>query len=185
MYQLIQEVEAITARNDMSVADRMDALLTLGTKEIMMETGVVSQIRGDVYRISRCHSPNGVIFGNGKVYNIRETYGDLLMRESGLVAIDVFRESDYRSHLAYRTLRQECYIGVPLIVNGKIFGGFELMSQRARAKSFANAEIDLLYVMGASLSELIERDMRLQTARATRQMHRVDVKNHPERAKAK
>jgi GAF domain-containing protein len=168
MYDFVEQIETIVLRHDTPVATRMDNLLEYGILELGAEVGVVSQIRGDVYRISRSIlTTHDQRFRTSEAYRLNQTYGSIVVAESGLVAIECMRESAYRSHLCYRTFQLESYIAVPLIVNGNIFGALEFGSHKRRKVDFHDMQTNLMYMMGGSLAEMIEQDMRLQVIRAT------------------
>lgn len=169
MYELIDQIEILTSRRDMSVAESMDAILTSGMSTLKLEIGVVSQIRGDVYRVSRSIT-NNPQFIQGAIHPLSQTYAAFVVQASSLVAVSAMKISDLRNHLAYRTLRWESYIGLPLIVNGYIFGALEFASEKVQTQPFDELDANSLYVMGAALSELIERDMREQAKRNTREI---------------
>lgn len=164
MYELIDQIETIVENNQLSVAERMDQLLEFGIKTLKMENGIVSQIRGtELYRISRCitTSPEPII-KNGQTLQLNRTYGSFVIKQSGLIFLENVFESEFRNHVARRTYGWDSYIGVPLILGTAVFGALEFSSVKPRKSFFTETECNLVYVMGASLAALIERDMQIQ-----------------------
>lgn len=166
LYEEIEAVEAIIAKRNESVAQRMDHMLQLGRDKLKMGIGVVSQIRGDNYLVSRCITPpNDFSIQNGQSMLLRQSYGSIVVAEGGLVYVEDMRESMYRSHTAFRNLGWNAYIAVPLIIGVQIFGALEFANRKPRSQLFTEYEFNMLYIMGAALADLITSDMEEQQER--------------------
>jgi hypothetical protein len=65
MHKIIEDVEVIARRSDLSIADRIDRLLVLGRPYLDTEIGVVAQVRSNTYTISRLAAKD-VPYRNGQ-----------------------------------------------------------------------------------------------------------------------
>lgn len=169
MNQIIPQIEQITLNPFRSVAQKMDEILALGSLLMDADMGAVVEVRGNQCRISRVVSIDSIHMMNGQVTNVGDCYTALVVQAAGLVNVGHMNQSPYRTERCYRNYRFESFIGVPMLVDGQIFGTLEFASLRGREGGFDSYQTDAMYVMGASLADLIEWDMRSQQAsRATR-----------------
>lgn len=163
MHRLIDQVELITHRRDVPIANRLDIILEMGADALDMNMGFVSQVQGDVYIINRHLSDRYI---NGQRYPLLNTYASIALTCNNIVTIDHMKESEHRFHRAYRTHRWEAYAGVPLIVLNRVFGVLEFAHQLPH--TFTEEQVNSVYVLGAAAAELIEQDVRAQASlRAT------------------
>lgn len=180
MNQIIPQIEQITLNPFQSVAQKMDEILALGSLLMDADMGAVMEVRGNQCRISRVVSIDSINMVNGQIANVAECYTSLVVQAAGLVNVGQMNQSIHRTTRCYRNYRFESFLGVPMLVDGQIFGTLEFGSYQERAGGFDTYQTDAMYVMGASLADLIEWDMRSQQSnRTTRVVRAIDPKIGP------
>lgn len=90
------------------------------------------------------------------------TYCDLPITLGDVVAIDHMASSEHRSHACYEAVGLEAYIGVPIEVDGAVWGALSFSSPRPAADPFLSSDVDLVRLAAQWAGGLVERDLRRQ-----------------------
>ncbi len=136
--------------------DRVNKLLANGNREFSTTVAVVARIDNNSYEIYAVQSNSGA-YVPGEKYAL----GDTLSREVFDNQLPVARNhidnlTRTTLHPLYRSLPIECYIGAPIIVNGKPWGCVDFSSMAQRDGSFDVQHVDRINSLAAELGELID-----------------------------
>ncbi|GLT16480.1 hypothetical protein GCM10007938_02560 [Vibrio zhanjiangensis] len=139
-------------------------LIMLGLERFNLDIGILSRIENDVYTVLYCVTPEDVELNPGDTFDFNATYCQITCKSFGLVAIENMGNDDkYAKHPAYQAFGLESYIGIPIFVDGEIFGTFNFSSPQPYPRAFEEADIDALHLMASWIE--VERIRRKQEQR--------------------
>ncbi|MFZ6847903.1 PAS domain S-box protein [Undibacterium sp. RuRC25W] len=130
--------------------------LALGCQYLQLSTGVISQIQENESVIQVCHSGSGIL-KEGQRFRKENTFSDFINREHGVIFEAHLNQSNYQTHPSYPQFKQETYIGIPLIVEGKKYGTLGFSDPQARSNQFTDIEIEFINVLGDWVNGTIKR----------------------------
>lgn len=147
----------LNALNDLNVQQKLERGLKLCLEFLGMETGIVSTIWMDEYRVSASYPEESGIKVNDK-FKLGDTYCDItLSKEGRVLGITDIKKSDYNSHPCYEKLQLESYIGAAYRLDGKIYGTINFTSSKPRNEPFSDYEIDFISLVGRWVGGLVEQ----------------------------
>ncbi len=135
--------------------DRVDNLLSQGVIELSMTLGVVARIENNNYEIIAVQSNSGA-YVPGEKYALGSSYSREVFEKQQIIAVSSTDNSPLTlHHPLYRSLPLECYIGAPLVVNGKPWGCVDFSSMAQRNEPFSEHHIELTQSLTNEISNLI------------------------------
>ncbi len=135
--------------------DRVDSLLAKGTRELTMTLGVLARIENNNYGIFAVQSNSGA-YVPGEKYALGSTYSrDVFEKQKTIAKSRIDNSPMALHHPLYRSLPLECYIGAPVVVNGKPWGCVDFSSMAQRDEPFNERDIELVESLAEKLSQLI------------------------------
>ena len=135
--------------------DRIDSLLLLGVRELSLTLGVLARIENDNYEIVAVQSNSGAYVPEEK-YALGNSYSREVFEQLETIAVTSMGNSPLRlHHPLYRSLPLECYIGVPLIVQGRPWGCIDFSSMAQRDEPFSKQETELVESLAKEVTQLI------------------------------
>lgn len=104
-------------------------------------------------------TPEGVEMQSGDQFELDATYCAITCSAKAPVAIEhVGNDKDLSQHPAYRAFKLESYIGVPICLNGEVYGTLNFSSATPYPREFLAIDIDALQLMAAWIEvELVRR----------------------------
>ena len=162
--QIQRQLEAFRLLNDLAASVKMETkeqlqrALHVGLDFLQLDIGIVSQIRGDEYKIFSVAAPPENQLHAGQAFKLSETYCDLVLKEEDLVALHYMGESEYRGHPCYQSIGLEAYIGVALEVEGLRYGTLNFSSVSSRNEPFTDGEKLFMRLLARWVSASIERE---------------------------
>lgn len=88
---------------------------------------------------------------------LSQTYCSLTVAARDLVAEDNIPQSVLAEHPAYRRTRMESYIGVPLWINGELYGTLRFTARKSRQQEYDRLDKDFVRLLGRWVSTVVER----------------------------
>ncbi len=168
---VIHRLYDIASRYDEGLPAQMEGLLRLGLERFGLDIGIVSLIVEDTYEVVAAVAPEGVALGPGDTFELGNTYCSVTIGSTGPVGFECAAESEFATHPAYGIFKLEAYIGLPIHVNGELYGTLNFSSAAARERSFEAADLDALRLMGSWLStEIGRRETEEQLVAAQRNL---------------
>ena len=170
---VFREIYRVIADKESSFEDKVDRLLEIGRDVLGTEYGALSRVRGDDYVFEIVQDPENAT-QSGDVVPLGETNCErAIATERTLVLADVAEDApELTGRDGYVKQGIHCYIGMPVLVTGDVYGTFCFYDRAARSESFSDWEITLVELMGNWVSYEMER--RRRETELTRQRDRLD-----------
>ena len=149
----------IAALGDGDIIEQMRNALRLGCATLGLEFGIISKIdqENDIYRVLVQNSPPGTL-SDHQQFPFSHTYCHLTLKQGALLEISHMGESSYSGHPCYTDFDLESYIGIPLYVDGEIYGTLNFSSPNPRSsRSFFGEDINFVHLLGSWVSKIIKR----------------------------
>jgi len=121
----------------------------------------------DQYEVVAAQLSNN-INTKGAIFDLRQTYCHETLRTQSPLCITSAGMSPWRNHPCYQVFQLETYIGVPVVVAGKVYGTLSFSSFTPRHKPFKALEIELLKLMAQWIGGEIGRQQAAQELHQTR-----------------
>ena len=170
------QLHEITADQSLSLDEKMNRLLALGTETFRLPLGIISRISGETYTIRYISGPEGAPPA-GTVFNLGETYCAHTLEANGPIGFHNAGESRIADHPCYLKFGLESYIGSPLIVDGQRFGTLNFSSPEARAQPFGDADFSLIQLFAQWIGNEISRQRAEDTLRESEERMRSILDN--------
>lgn len=147
----------VTALTEADQKEQLRRALELGSEYLGLPIGIVSRIEEDDYEVLVQVSPLGVL-ADGRHFSVASTYCELALKADDVLAIADMKNSAYSGHPCYEVFGLQSYIGVPLTVDGRVFGTLNFSSPEPRAHStFSAADVDFVRIMGRWVAATLRR----------------------------
>lgn len=144
---LIRRLYEITTHQNEGFNKQVEQLLQLGCERFNLEIGILSNIQENLYTIMQVCSPNEVPLESGNTFEFDKTYCEITVNSNGPVGFEHVKNSEINEHPAYSLFKLESYIGIPISVNGKIYGTLNFSSANPHDGKFRAVDIDALKLM--------------------------------------
>lgn len=157
--QALATLTTIAALGEGDLREQMRNALRLGCATLGLEFGIISKINqgNDVYEVLVQNSPPDTL-SDHQQFPFSHTFCHLTLKQGTLLDISHMGESSYSGHPCYADFGLESYIGVPLYVDGKIYGTLNFSSPNPRsARSFFDEDINFVHLLGSWVSKNIKR----------------------------
>lgn len=130
----------------------------LDLANFMLDTtlAIISQVRDDRYTIEHFCAPPGAL-SKGQEFRLGNTYCALTLEAQDVVSIADMEHSSHSGHPCYNSFGLETYIGVPLKVNGEVYGTLNFSDPGKRNADWKENERALVRLLGALVGQMIER----------------------------
>ena len=158
--------------------------LETGCVILGLSTGIISHIAGQSYIIRAVRS--NFDFSPGLEFPLQDTYCAQVVEDQKTVTyVHVGKIAQMQDHPVYQNLKLESYIGVPIWVNGKIYGTLNFSSTQVRT-NFTLQEREFVELMAQSLGRSIaayqaetERQLSEQALKESEERLRIFIENTP------
>ena len=162
---IIKELQIISNDHTMSLDTKLHNLLAVGTKILGLETGIVSNIRGDQYSILSVVTPGDSIPVNS-LFALPDTYcADVVNVQSHIAYHDINCEPG-ASHPCFAKYTLRSYLAAPVNVSGEFFGTVNFSSLTPRQEPFTSIEVDYLLLLATWIGNELERQQVMENLHA-------------------
>ncbi|MEP4035255.1 PAS domain S-box protein [Pseudophaeobacter sp.] len=167
--ELLHKLFHITTDQDMDPAAKVQSILKLGCEHFQTDSALVSWVRDDSYTILYSHS-DLVDIPRGTSFPFGDTYCSEMLNGDGPLACHNAKQSQFATHPCYDLFLLETYIGVPLIVNGVLFGTLNFTSPEAR-HPFETGDLEMIKLFAAWVGQQLnfEKETNQLPAKTTTQ----------------
>ncbi|MFC6670168.1 GAF domain-containing protein [Marinobacterium aestuariivivens] len=93
-------------------------------------------------------APPGAALRNGDDFELSTTYCSMVLASGDVIAIDHMSQSEYAGHPCFDAFRLECYIGVPVWVNGELYGTLNFSSSKPYERHFDASDLEFMRLLG-------------------------------------
>ncbi len=152
----IAELYAIVSAVTQPFDERVRALLELGRRYFGLNTGILARVIEERYEVIEVVSEDTKI-EKGAVFPLGETYCKNTLQAAGPIGFENAAKSKWASHPVYNQCQLNAYIGVPILVQGSVYGTLNFSSAVPRQEKFTQADNDFLQLMATWISEELER----------------------------
>ncbi len=160
--RLRRQLEALQGLNEIVALTSLDPESTLrhalqvGVKHLHLEFGIVSQINNEDYRIVVQVSPPGTLTDD-QVFPLGRTYCSTTLANDALLAIHDAARSEYAGHPCFKDFQLAAYIGVPIRVEGNIYGTLNFSSANGRQRAFDPSDLEFVSLLARWAGAFLER----------------------------
>ncbi len=172
----IRSLYEISAEPGMGIETQLVETLKTGADMLSMKVAGVGRIAGNYCTVLYCYDEMGRVT-QGLECELSKAYCKITLANDDVLAIDHVGGSEYRNEEFYRVFGFESYIGVPLRINGKVFGTLNFASPHPRKKPFTTADKDFIRLMGRWISTMIERKQAEDMLKEKEELYRTLVEN--------
>ncbi|WP_051304846.1 PAS domain-containing protein [Chitinilyticum litopenaei] len=149
----LNRIAALTGNDERELLRKA---LKLGCDYFGLPMAIISNIRGELYRIDVQYS-EGNVLQDGMDFMLGKTYCSIALGHDDVLAITHMGNSEYAHHPCYGEFGLETYIGTPLRVAGEVVGTLNFSAAPPRARPFDEADIEFARLMGGWVSAVLER----------------------------
>ena len=168
--RLQRQLAALQGLNDISADTGLDLQATLhraldvGCRQLGMAVGIISSVDGEAFHIVAQSSPPGTIH-DGQVLPLADTYCGAMLARDDLLALPDVPHSDFASHPCYRQYKLAAYIGIPIRVDGSVFGALSFASLEPRTAGFEAADLEFVRLLARWAGAFLDRARALERLR--------------------
>ncbi len=157
--KLIHEFYEITVGNTANFETRINAILRMGCHRLGMDIGLLGRVFADRYEVISSYLCDDFPFGfaKGDTLAIEQTFEWEALKTEEVVCLESIKQSTWKDHPAYQTRRLEAYIGMRVIVGGRVHGTLSFMSRNSRAP-FQQLDLEILKLMANYIGNEIARE---------------------------
>jgi len=149
---VIRTLYEITTETSKGFAYQVKRLLTLGCDRFNLDIGILARIDAEKYEIIHKVCPPDVPLNVGDIFELGNTYCSMTLGANGPIYYEYVKYSDMRTHPAYKSFGLESYIGVPVKVDGHLYGTLNFSSPNPHNRKFKEIDIDALQLMASWLN---------------------------------
>lgn len=154
--EVLQDIHTITSNNALSLTDKINGLLKLGSDAFDLPLALVSHIVGDKYTVEYSHTPNGEI-SPGDSFDVNGTYCIHTLNANGPTAYNHAGTSEIKDHPCYIDFGLESYIGTPLIVKGMRYGTLNFSGPDITERAFSSNDYSLVQLIAQWIGNELTR----------------------------
>ena len=139
--------------------ETIEGLLSLGCDHLGLDTGILSHVGGDDYKIEAVVDATET-YERGTMYNLGETMCQATLAgdaTESLAFADV-TDTDHRSHPAAESIR--AYIAAPVIVDGETYGTVNFSMESPRGQAFRREDEEFVKLVAQWAGTELERRRR-------------------------
>ncbi|SDU32872.1 ATP-binding protein [Halopseudomonas salegens] len=158
--RLERQRQALRALNDIAAVpnpgllQRLHRVLELGCSYLQVEMGIVTEVQGTHYQVMAQHAP-GQDSLEGVHFELSLTYCSLALQHGDILAIHHMAQSSFKDQRCYKQFGLETYIGIPLLVDGEVFGTLAFNSRTPRDKVFDDTDMEFMRLCARWIGSLL------------------------------
>ncbi|MEZ4728238.1 MAG: ATP-binding protein [Caldilineaceae bacterium] len=165
----IRSLYTITADQQMSFAEKVQALLQMGCQRFGMQMGILSHIVDENYLVVEVYGPDAKIV-KGDIFPLGQTYCRVTMEATEPISFEHAALSSWAEHPCYRTSKVEAYLGTRVqfssVSGGQPYGTLNFSNTVPRFMPFKVADHEFLSLMAQWIGGEIERQQKTEQLQA-------------------
>ncbi|MEW6496514.1 MAG: GAF domain-containing protein, partial [Cyanobacteriota bacterium] len=170
--ETLRSLYKISTARKLSFDQRLQGLLALGRRRFGLEMGALGQVENNLYRVIAAQVPPKSSFqiAKGSIWDLEQSYCHQTLGAKEPIAFESAGTAHGCNPPSYISSRIETYIGMPVVVAGRVYGSLSFFSFQVRPYPFTPGDKELLKLMaqwaGAFLEhEQAEEELRQSEAR--------------------
>lgn len=160
-FEALTKLHRITSDLTLSMTEKIDQILELGSQTLDLPLCIVSQIIGSRYVVKHARSPDGSL-QPGSEFDLGNTYCFHTLQNNGPTSFCEAGKSEIRTHPCYQTFGLESYIGTPLFVNGEPYGTLNFSGPDVHNVPFTDKDHDLLRLFSQWIGNELTRQQTME-----------------------
>ncbi len=169
----------ITSNSTLGNAARLQSLLRLGCEQFDLENGLVGEVTGDIYKVALGISPGNSI-PVGFACPVKDALCDEVLKRNDLLAIENVGGGEWRGHRAHSVFGTEVYFGVPINVDGRVFGTLCFTSPKPRDTAFTRGDHEFLRLLAQTIGTEMTRQQIADKLRQSEAFNRTVLESSPD-----
>jgi len=147
----------LAARFNLSLDQKLDALLKIGRERFDLEIGVISKVDKQRYEVVAIGAQAGFPVSRGAVFLLADTCCGRAITSERPVAFERVDESDQPENADRAPFGFRAYLGGSIRIYGEVFGTLCFGSRSPRRRCFTATDKDLLNLMSQWVGTELER----------------------------
>ena len=154
----LQLLYQITSQPQKDLNDQLNNALELTTKLLEMEIGIISSISKEENKYTiRNFFPDDSGLSVGQSFDLGNTYCSITLESDDVIAINHMKESAYKRHPCYDAFSLEAYIGIPIVIDGNLYGTINFSSPNPKKGGFVPSDYTLMKLLSEWVGATIMR----------------------------
>jgi diguanylate cyclase (GGDEF)-like protein len=157
--KVIRRLYEITHSYHRGFDTQIAQLLSMGLERFNLDIGILAKIDGQKYTVEHCNVPENMPITVGLEFTLGNTLCEITCNANGPIALEhIGQHQQYASHPAYLSGGLESYIGIPIRLDGVLYGTINFSSRTPYKRKFQDIDIDALQLMASWIEvEMIRR----------------------------
>lgn len=176
--KVIRRLYEITHNYHLGFATQVEQLLSMGLERFNLDIGILAKVENNEYVVKGCVVPSHIDISPGFKFDLGNTLCQITCDANGPVALEhIGTHQQYGSHPAYLSGGLESYVGIPIKLNGELYGTLNFSSPTPYKRKFKHSDIDTLQLMASWIEgEIIRRDQEKLVNERTSDLTKVNEK---------
>ncbi|MEM9806561.1 MAG: response regulator, partial [Cyanobacteria bacterium P01_D01_bin.56] len=153
----IRALHEVTASRHLSFEESIQELLAMGRQQFNLKIGTLAKIEDAQYEVIASQLSD-TITTQGTIYQLKQQFCAEVIKLNRPIYITKVSNTRWSDHLCYKAFKYEAYIGVPVIVNGEVYGTLSFASRQPIDTTFKAVDKELLRLMAQWIGGAIERE---------------------------
>lgn len=166
----LQTLHEITSSRHMSFEGKVDALLRTGSNCFDLHFGLLSQIKDAQYHVWRFVGEHTEL-QRGMNFQTKEMYAGIFNIDSEALLIADASIPPWQDHPCHLKHNWQSYMGIPVVVAGKLYGSLEFGSDIPKTTPFSPIDFEMLQLIAQWLGGEIEHQLTQEQS----QKHQADL----------
>lgn len=156
--KVLRSFHEISTNQELSLSEKIQQLLTLGSVQFGMPIAILSQINDQSFFIQHSVSSHPA-FAADIAMRLDQTYCSSTILNSEPLAFECASKCQWRGHYSYQKYKLEAYIGVRVMVDGNLYGTLCFASAESRDTPFRLADLEILKLMSQWVGNELQREL--------------------------
>lgn len=153
----LRALHEVTASRHLSFTESIQELLAMGRQQFNLEIGTLAKIDGEQYQVIASQLSDNITT-QGTIYQLKQQFCAEVITLNRPIYIIKVGGTRWHNHPCYQAFKYEAYIGVPVIVNGEVYGTLSFASRHAIDATFKAVDKELLRLMAQWMGGALERE---------------------------
>jgi two-component system OmpR family sensor kinase len=154
---IFRELYELGADSSLSLEQKIERTVEVGRERLGVQQGLLTYTGDGEYEVINSTITNGT-YESGTVHDLETTYCRHVVGDREPLAISDVGDSEYSDDIAADAARFQCYIGVPLTVDGEVYGTLCYVGDEPRKTAFTEDERQFVALLARWISRELERE---------------------------